>query len=151
MLRNYIKEYLNERLKIQINDKNGLEDDISNFISFCLDKLSIPKMPSISVVNQIQGGTHGVYYPGKSIIKSVGRGRCLSDILRSIAHELVHHKQNIEDRLHNDEYKDTEEKFKLNNLYPNDYLYIIEDEANALAGQLVKAFGQKNPHIYKTY
>ena len=54
-----------------------------------------------------------------------GKDRMLGDILRSIAHELVHQLQHEEDRI---EYPVQDEGGE------------IEDEANAKAGVLVKKF-----------
>lgn len=60
--------------------------------------------------------------------------RNLADVLRSVAHELVHKKQ-----LDNNEL----------NKPVQDIGGPIEDEANAVAGQLVKAFGYKHPQIFE--
>lgn len=138
LLRTYIRELLKEQtLKMQIEDKKGMDSDIQNFLTFCVEKLEIQESPPITVVNQIPKGTHGAYWPDGRSIKVVGRGRCLSDILRSIAHELVHHQQNEQDRIEiiNDDGVGGH----------------IEDEANAVAGQLVKSYGLNNPKIYNTY
>jgi len=59
--------------------------------------------------------------------------RALQDIMRSIAHELVHHHQNEEGKL----------KGKIQNVGGT-----IEDEANAVAGELLKKYGLQHPEIY---
>lgn len=69
----------------------------------------------------------------QSHIKVFALGRALVDVLRSIAHELVHHKQN----------EDGELKGKISNVGGR-----IEDEANAVAGEMIKKYGIKNPEIY---
>lgn len=138
LLENYIKEFLLEqRLKMQIKDPGNVGDEINNFIPFCSQRLELQNVPVISIVNEIPKGTHGAYWPDGRTIKVVGRGRCLSDILRSLAHELVHHQQNEQERIEiiNDDGVGGH----------------IEDEANSVAGQIVKAYGIDNPHIYKTY
>ena len=56
-------------------------------------------------------------------IKVYGKNRALVDVLRSIAHELVHHKQYENDELKGD--------------IP-DIGGPIEDEANAFAGRFIK-------------
>ena len=57
------------------------------------------------------------------------------DVMRSVAHELVHHHQN--------------EKGQLKGLASegadgSD----IENEANAKAGEIIRVFGKQNPEIY---
>jgi len=59
--------------------------------------------------------------------------RALQDIMRSVAHELVHHHQNEEGEL----------KGKVQNVGGP-----IEDEANALAGEFLKKYGLQHPEIY---
>ena len=62
------------------------------------------------------------------------RNRATIDVMRSIAHELTHHKQYEQGRL----------KVK-----PPDIGGEIEDEANAKAGQYIKIFAKKFPEIYE--
>lgn len=59
--------------------------------------------------------------------------RYLIDIMRSVAHELVHHQQNENGKL----------KGKISNVGGP-----IEDEANAVAGELIKKYGKLHPEIY---
>ena len=138
LLEAYIKEVFKEKkLKMQFEDKNGIQADVQDFLAFCIERLGIQNCPKIGIVNEIPAGSHGAYWPDAQSIKIVGRGRCLSDILRSLAHELVHHQQREQDRIEiiNDDGVGGH----------------IEDEANAVAGQLVKAYGINNRKIYKTY
>lgn len=60
--------------------------------------------------------------------------RNLADILRSLGHEIVHHKQNIENRIKEDSGKTGSD---------------IENEANAIAGVLLREYGKINPNIYE--
>lgn len=138
LIESYIKGILEEKkLKMQLKDKNGIEADIQDFLAFCIERLEIQDCPSISVVNEIPAGSHGAYWPDAKTIKVVGRGRCLSDILRSLAHELVHHQQNEQGRI---------EIINADGVGGH-----IEDEANSVAGQLVKSYGRDNRKIYSTY
>lgn len=63
------------------------------------------------------------------------KDRALVDICRSIAHELVHHKQNLEDRIKNAQ-EDGEDGSE------------IENEANAIAGVIIRKYGKLKPEIY---
>lgn len=75
------------------------------------------------------------YYNLNGFIKVYVKERAKIDIARSIFHELVHHKQNIEHRLTNIE-KDGSDGSE------------IENEANAKAGELVRKYGKLHPEIY---
>ena len=66
-------------------------------------------------------------------IKVLTKGRALVDILRSIAHELVHAKQHEEGRLEPGS---------------GDYGSPIENEANSIAGIIMRKFQRENRDIY---
>lgn len=130
MLKEYIKEYIDFSI-----EENQFDQDLANdFVLFCIQQLQITNPPNVSIVEDIPGGTHGAYHPYENYIMAVGSNRHLADILRSIAHELVHHKQNELGTIHHVR-KDGIGGF-------------IEDEANAIAGQLVKAYGKQNRNLY---
>jgi len=57
----------------------------------------------------------------------------LVDVCRSVAHEMVHHKQYEQGRL---------------KVQPPDIGGEIEDEANAKAGQYIKMYSKEDPNIY---
>jgi len=73
------------------------------------------------------------YTKENKIIKVNAHKRALVDVMRSLAHELVHHKQFEDGRL------DTP---------PPDIGGEIEDEANAKAGQFIKMYAKNSPTIY---
>ena len=68
------------------------------------------------------------------IIKVNAHKRALVDVMRSLAHELVHHKQ----------WESGELEVK-----PPDIGGKIEDEANAKAGQYIKMYSKIDPSIYE--
>jgi hypothetical protein len=68
-------------------------------------------------------------------IKIYAKNRAIIDICRSICHELVHHKQNLEGRLV-DAVQDGEDGSE------------IENEANAVAGVIIRKWGKQHPEIY---
>src|SRR6056300_699326 len=69
----------------------------------------------------------------QSEVRVYTKERALQDIMRSVAHELVHHQQNERGELEG----------KISNVGGP-----IEDEANAVAGELLKKYGIDNPEIY---
>ena len=75
------------------------------------------------------------YYSTLGKLVVYAKDRAIVDICRSIAHELVHHKQNLEGRLVNT-VKDGEDGSP------------IENEANAVAGVIIRKYGKIKPEIY---
>lgn len=112
--------------------KNQLE----TFTRFVKKELGIEKMPTISILNgrkDLKTTASYDYTKENKIVKINGKNRALVDIMRSLAHELVHHKQWEDGRL----------KVK-----PPDIGGEIEDEANAKAGQYIKMFAKTDNSIY---
>ena len=115
------------------------EEMVDHFLSFCQDKLGYSTPAQVELVDgRDQLKTLASYNLQDNSVKVYSKNRALADILRSIAHELVHHKQ-LEDG-----------RIDLNNP-PQDIGGEIEDEANAVAGQLVKEFGYGPRNIYETW
>jgi len=115
------------------------EETVDQFLSFCQDKLGYSTPAEVMLVddrNQLK--TLASYNLQTNEVKVYSKNRALADILRSIAHELVHHQQLENGRI------------DLNNL-PQDVGGEIEDEANAVAGQLVKEFGYNDRNIYENW
>ena len=76
----------------------------------------------------------GGYMPSTSNISVVVHNRNMADILRTLAHELVHHMQNLDDRLTDNSGDDGSPE---------------ENEANALAAVIMRQYGRENSHIYE--
>jgi hypothetical protein len=113
------------------------KDKLNTFVKFVKDQLDLKSVPTIS----IKGNRDGLkttanydYTKENKIIKVYGKNRALVDIMRSVAHEMVHHKQFEDGRL--------EQR-------PPDIGGEIEDEANAKAGQYIKMFAKEDPTIYE--
>ena len=120
------------------DDKKHLE----NFVDFVIKELNIQVPVDINYQTDKDGiETTAVYkYEDgdnadieNSEVKVYTKERALQDIMRSVAHELVHHHQNEEGEL----------KGKIQNVGGP-----IEDEANAVAGELLKKYGLQHPEIY---
>jgi hypothetical protein len=67
-------------------------------------------------------GKTAYYDPGKKEIVLYVSGRHPKDVLRSFAHEMVHHKQNLENRLENIQTTNTNEDSDLQKLEEEAYL-----------------------------
>jgi hypothetical protein len=72
--------------------------------------------------------------PSEKKLLVVVHNRNIADILRTLAHELVHHMQNLDNRLQPDSGMDGSPE---------------ENEANSLAAVIMRKFGRENPEIYE--
>jgi len=112
------------------------KEKLNEFVKFVKKELDLKTVPTISVQNHREGlktTANYDYTKENKIIKVCSKNRALVDVMRSIAHELVHHKQFEEGRLE---------------VRPPDIGGEIEDEANAKAGQFIKMFAKKDSSIY---
>ena len=125
---------LNEEVNIKSEDSNYNQEDYDNFVDFAHKELKIKDDCPIDVESAPSSEyTTGNYHIQDKKIKVLDNGRKLADILRTIAHELVHHKQNELGMLVGD-IPEIGGK--------------IEDQANAYAGRLVKKYGKQTPNLY---
>jgi Zn-dependent peptidase ImmA (M78 family) len=104
------------------------------FIKFLQEELRLESPFKVKLVTERDEDlkTYAYYDPNNGFVKVYCKNRGLADVLRSVAHELIHHLQN--------------QRGELNEPAP-DIGGKIEDEANSVAGQLVKKFGYKNPEL----
>lgn len=115
---------------------NNKKETIEKFVKFVKNELKINHIPTIALLNArkaLKTTANYDYTKENKIIKVFVKDRMMVDVMRSIAHELTHHKQWEDGRL----------KVK-----PPDIGGPIEDEANAKAGQLIKLFAKVDPTIY---
>ena len=118
-----------------LNDQQ--KEKLTEFIKFVKGELKLKSTPKVVVQNgrkELKTTANYDYTKSEKIIKVNAKNRMLVDVMRSVAHELVHHKQ----------YEDG----RLDGPKPPDIGGEIEDEANAKAGQLIKMFAQKDQTIY---
>jgi hypothetical protein len=109
---------------------------LNNFVKFTKDHLGLKFIPKIVIQNgrkDLKTTANYDYTIKDKVIKVNGKNRMLVDVMRSIAHEMVHHKQFENNKL---------------NVKPPDIGGEIEDEANAVAGQLIKLFAKEDQTIY---
>lgn len=111
---------------------------IAEFIDFVADKLDIDELPQITISDDksdvmelrslgymVRTGTVWVY----------SGERYLPDVLRTLAHELVHWKQHSEGRLSDAAGEDGSDE---------------ENEANSMAAVLMREYGRRNPRIFES-
>jgi len=103
--------------------------EIKNFVKFAARYLSLNSMPQVKFVGSAEDkkATFG-HFDGKTItVRATNRHPI--DVMRTVAHELIHHKQRLMGSHSREGAK--------------------EDEANALAGRIMKAYDTKYPHMFK--
>lgn len=115
------------------------EDEVIKFLKFIKEYLNISKMPKIILQNNRKGlvttASYIVNEDGNNIIRVWSKNRHLIDILRSLAHELVHHKQKESGSL----------------ILPiQDIGGEIENEANSLAGEIIKKYIYENKYLLES-
>lgn len=116
-------------------DENKKEK-LEKFVKFVKEELDLKTCPTISIQNHrknLKTTANYDYTKENKVIKVCSKNRALVDVMRSIAHELVHHKQFEQGRLKTP---------------PPDIGGEIEDEANAKAGQFIKLFARIDETIY---
>ena len=117
------------------NDKQLLK----KFIAFAIKELGIQKPPTsltLSRDNNMAKSMHsfGSFDPNNDKIWLYVKNRNMADLLRTLAHELVHRKQAEDGRI---------------DMGSGNTGSDIENEANAQAGVLLRKFGKQNEEIYQ--
>jgi cytidyltransferase-like protein len=108
---------------------------MKKFVEYACNELDINE-PKIHIINSPtysqEYKSFGGYIPSEEKILVVVHNRNMADILRTLAHELVHHMQNLNgDELDGEDGSNT------------------ENEANARAGVIMRKFGRENPEIFE--
>ena len=113
-------------------------DILKHFIRFCKKELNIQSLPQIAMVKDktfvSDRRSFGEYHPGQMTVKVFYHGRNLADVCRSLAHELTHHRQHELDLIYNEAGETGSD---------------IENDANAMAGIIMREYGKLNPNVYE--
>jgi len=129
-----------EQIKLTESKLNESETaTIGEFIKYACKNLEIQKVPrnltlSYDTNAAREKRSFGYFDPNNSKIWVYVGNRNMGDILRTLAHELVHHKQNEDGRISYESGKTGSD---------------IENEANAKAGILLRDFGKQHDEIYQ--
>jgi dephospho-CoA kinase len=125
-----------KQLKEEITRKQ-LAPMLDSFVSFASDKLGLKSMPTVRYkTDDDDYNSFAAYNPASNELSISTLNRHPMDIFRSVAHELVHHKQNEDGRLG----KDIEKEGATGS--------DIENEANSEAGKIMRWFAKANPDMF---
>ena len=113
-------------------------DVIKDFINFAVEALELKNTPEVEFSDDedLSKNMHslGMYNPSTDKLLVIKGSRMIADILRTLAHELVHRKQDELKPLSAEDGKTGSD---------------IENEANAAAGILLRQFGAYRPEIFE--
>jgi hypothetical protein len=142
-LKQLVDKYRNDLSKLRLINE-GLEKKIDSniikeFIKFAVKELKITRLPegltlSYNTDTAKSRRSFGTFDPNDGKIWLYVKNRNMADVLRTLAHELVHRKQDEDGRI----------DYTSGNTGSE-----IENEANAQAGILLRKFGKNNENIYE--
>lgn len=129
----FITQYFNENLS------ETKQQSIQHFIEFATQRLKLKETPKVNLVSgrefaEVKSSLGG-FNPDTKEIYVATEGRLTADILRTLAHEMVHRKQD-ELGLVTNIMKDGADGSP------------IENQAHAVAGILMREYGRVNKQIY---
>jgi len=122
--------------------EQNVQHHVSNFMDHAKGHLKLETVPRVELINNKkmaqENTSFGGYYPGEKVIRVNIAGRHPADILRTLAHEMVHYRQDMNGDLENVEMAgETGSTF--------------ENEANSEAGVMIRNYGRTKPSIYENY
>ena len=131
------KEHINsDKLNEELTHKD-FGPMLDSFVSFASNKLGIKSLPNIRYKDSNEDfSSFGGYNPSEKSIVIATKNRHPMDIYRTLAHELVHCKQDEDGRI-----KDVSKEGSTGS--------DIENEANAVAGQIMRWYAKANPDSFK--
>lgn len=128
---------VNNCVKNENTEEAELTSIIDDFVANAIEHLGIKTPPEITLNKDkelvLKLKAMGSYMPSEHKIWIYTGNRNTADIIRTLAHELVHVKQ-----------KEQLGAESLDGSTGSDN----ENEANALAGVMLRKYGAENPHIY---
>ena len=128
-----VKEILTEGL-----EKKDTYPILLDFIRFAAKDLELNSLPKFDFVfdskQSVERKSFGGYMPGGEHITITVKNRHINDVLRTLAHEMVHYKQDLNNELEDDDAGSTGSP--------------QENEANARAAVILRNWGKKHPEYF---
>ena len=80
-----------------------VQQHVNDFMNHAKEHLGVDQLPNVELVNNkkvaMENASFGGYYPGERTIRVNIAGRHPVDVLRTLAHEMVHYKQDLNGQL----------------------------------------------------
>jgi hypothetical protein len=108
----------------------NLTDYVEEFIDFMCGTIGVEERPEVSFVSRTGNASFGHYQPSTGAIVVATEGRHIADTLRTLGHEIVHHKQM--------------EAGEIDTLP----LLDLERDANAVVGLAMRDYNKLHPELY---
>ena len=119
-----------------------VQQHVNDFMNHAKEHLGVDQLPNVELINNKkmaqENASFGGYYPGEKTIRVNIAGRHPADVLRTLAHEMVHYRQDMNGDLEN-----VEMAGETGSTY--------ENEANSEAGVMIRNYGRTKPSIYENY
>lgn len=136
---NMLAPIIKENFEINIGREDStIKRYLEEFAEYCYGVLEVVNKPIIKVITDDsytdQYKSFGGYSPSDNVIYLSINKRNLADIMRSLCHEIVHSKQNESGMLQANSGETGSE---------------IENQANTIAGIIMRHYGQLKPEIFK--
>ena len=127
-----VKEILTEGL-----EKKDTYPILLDFIRFAAKDLELNSLPKFDFVfdskQSVERKSFGGYMPGGEHITITVKNRHINDVLRTLAHEMVHYKQDLNNELEDDAGATGSPQ---------------ENEANARAAVIMRNWGKLHPNLF---
>ena len=128
-----VRELLTEGL-----EKKDTYKILLDFVRFAAEDLGLKSLPKFDFMfdskQSMERKSFGGYAPGAEHITITVKNRHINDVLRTLAHELVHYTQDLANELEDDEAGSTGSP--------------QENEANARAAVILRNWGKKHPEYF---
>ena len=129
-----VRELLNESLQ-----KRDTYPILLDFIRFAAEDLELNTLPKFDFVfdnkESVERKSFGGYMPGGEHITITVKNRHIMDVCRTLAHEMVHFKQDLDKQLEDQGAGATGSP--------------QENEANAQAAVIMRNWGRKHPELFE--
>ena len=130
----------NMRAKEFLTESTSMDDAskiIGTFLKFAKQHLELEELPEINLITNpkysIKMHSFGGYSPDNKSINIMVSNRHIQDVLRTLAHELVHYRQDLNGQLKPDSGKDGSPE---------------ENEANSNAAVIMRKWGRLHPSVF---
>ena len=111
---------------------------LHDFVRFAAKHLELKTLPKFDFVfdskSSVENKSFGGYRPGAEHITITVKNRHINDVLRTLAHEMVHYSQDLKNELDDDGAGSTGSP--------------QENEANARAAVILRNWGKKHPEYF---
>lgn len=123
------------RYRDLIGEEYSIFEIVELFVEYAMSELSLTHYPKITITTDGElGTTFGSYDPESDVIYVEISNRHPIDILRTLAHEMVHFRQDKQGVLRPDSGNDGSDH---------------ENEANSEAGRIMRKFGKRKPELFR--